>query len=173
VEDPPKIRGRNRISLVLGLVLIVLLGGYSLLAAVTNAHRDDYRKQVNDCMLAVQALNGVLPIVPASADGKVPVSPDATAFSALFDSLESKCFGQQYLSELDANHDRFVTVRDDALAAVSKSAPNNIAAQTAARDAQFHATNELIAFLSVFIAGFDSIKEPTLAGTAKELVGLG
>lgn len=165
-------RRRNRGSLIAGIVVIVLLGGYSLLAAITNAHQEAYREQVGNCLLAVSKLNSVLPIVSASADGKVPLRPNAIELSALSESLESKCFEQKYLSALNGAYDRFVTVRDDALAAVQRPESTDILAQSATREAQFHATNELIAFLTVAITTVDSIEEPSLLSTAKDLVGL-
>jgi hypothetical protein len=86
--------------------------------------------------------------------------------------LESKCFEQKYLSSLNSAHDRYVSVRDDALAAVQRPVSTDILVQSATRGEQFHATNELIAFLTVVISGADTLPEPSLMSTAKELVGL-
>jgi hypothetical protein len=105
------------VTLAIGFITPALICGWSLLAAPTNLHRSDFNTQYDGCLSTVAAARHTVEQahIDATRRGGAPAAGPVPDLATAFDSLQTQCFDQKYLSAL--NHDRaqFDTVRAGAL----------------------------------------------------------
>lgn len=156
-DDTPRQRIGQRLSVAVGITLGLAIPCYSILAAVTNEHRDDYRRELTTCLNWVNDTARSM-----SATAGLPPEADR---ERLLNGIETSCYGKAYLPALDAHRDQFAAARSQALDAMNLRGQLRVAAED-------QATARMVDALNTLMSDSDTVRQPSLGDTAKGMLGL-